>query len=77
MALRDGLQPRAVVVEKRQARERLINDVEKLHRQLPLAKARELGNTRYQAISFCRRGQAGRSSAPRCSRPGGGGLDRL
>ena len=50
MALRDGLQPRAVVVEKRQARERLINDVEKLHRQLPLAKARELGKFMYNGL---------------------------
>ena len=50
MAMQDGLQPRAVVVEKRQARERLISEVEKLHRKLPLAKARELGKFMYNGL---------------------------
>jgi hypothetical protein len=50
MALRDGLQPRAVLVEKRNARERLISDVEKLHRKLPVAKARELGKFMYNGL---------------------------
>lgn len=34
MALRDGQEPRKVVMERRQARERVISEVEKLHRQL-------------------------------------------
>lgn len=50
MALRDGPGPRSVVREKREARERVISEVEKLHRQLPLAKARELGKFIYNGL---------------------------
>ena len=50
MALRDSQSQAAVVAEKRVARERLISEVEKLHRQLPLAKARELGKFMYNGL---------------------------
>lgn len=50
MALRDGPEPKAVVREKREARERVISEVEKLHRQLPLAKARDLGKFLYNGL---------------------------
>jgi hypothetical protein len=50
MALRDGPGSRAVVVEKRHARERVISEVEKMHRRLPLTKARELGKFMYNGL---------------------------
>lgn len=50
MALRDGPGSRWVVREKRHARERVISDCEKLHRQLPPAKARELGKFIYEGL---------------------------
>jgi hypothetical protein len=50
MALRDSQSQAAVVAEKRVARERLISEVEKLHRTLPLAKARDLGKFMYNGL---------------------------
>ena len=50
MALRDGQGQRSVLVEKRQVRERVISEMEKLHRKLPLAKARELGKFMYNGL---------------------------
>ena len=50
MVLRQDSHQGGVVVENRQARERIIIEIEKLHRKLPLAKARELGKFMYNGL---------------------------
>jgi hypothetical protein len=43
MALRDGAEPRAVLLENRRVRERVMHECAELHSHLPAAKAQELG----------------------------------
>ena len=51
MALRDGPPgPQPVVKARRQVREQVIRECERLQQQLPLAKARELGNFLYDGL---------------------------
>lgn len=50
IALRGDPLKTEVMVEKRITRERLISEVEKLHRKLPLAKSRELGKFMYNGL---------------------------
>ncbi len=50
MALRDGPGPQPVVKARRPVREQVIRECERLQQQLPLAKARELGNFLYDGL---------------------------
>ena len=50
MALRDATGLRAALIDQRPVRERVISECEKLHSQLPLAKARELGAFIYDGL---------------------------
>lgn len=50
MAMRDGQGMREVLRSNPSARERVINACEQLHRQLPVAKARELGAFLYDGL---------------------------
>jgi hypothetical protein len=50
MALRDGQGLREVLRSNSVVRERVINECKQLHRQLPVAKARELGSFIYDGL---------------------------
>ena len=50
MALRDGIAARQLIIEKKQVREKIISEMEKLHRKLPLSKTRELGKFIYNGL---------------------------
>jgi hypothetical protein len=50
LALREGPSPRLVLKDKRPMREQVISACEKLHREMTLAKAREMGSFLYDGL---------------------------